>query len=52
MEIREKPEISAEEGDVIQKNTHSFVYKMGFLLFAFALMAAIMLLPSPDPLEK
>ena len=52
MEIRDRPEINVEEGDVIQKGTHSFVYKMGFLLFAFALMAAIMLLPGPDPLEK
>ena len=52
MEIGERPEVSAEGEDVIKKDPHSFVYKMGFLVVAVVLMAVIMLLPCPHPLEK
>jgi sodium-dependent dicarboxylate transporter 2/3/5 len=52
MEIRKRPEINIEEGDVVRKNSHSFLYKFGFFIFAFALVGIIGILPSPDPLIK
>ncbi len=52
MEIEKRPEIGTGERDVITKNTHSWAYKMGFFMLAFALMALVMLLPCPHPLER
>jgi len=52
MERGKRPETSTRGGGVLQKDPRSFTYKMGFFLFAFVLMAVIMLLPSPDPLER
>ncbi|MEA3470717.1 MAG: DASS family sodium-coupled anion symporter [Thermodesulfobacteriota bacterium] len=52
MEIRERPDINTEEGDVVRRDSHSLLYKFGFFAFAFVLLGIITILPSPDPLVK
>ncbi len=52
MEIRERSGMSAEEGDVIKKGTHSLCFNLGFFILAFVLMGIVMWLPSPEPLSR
>jgi len=51
METGKRSGTKTEEGGA-NRGSPSFAYKIGFFLFAFILMAGIMLLPSPDPLER
>ncbi len=51
METGKSVEKKTSKESAIRK-TPSFTFKMGFFLFAFVVMAGIMLLPSPDPLER
>jgi sodium-dependent dicarboxylate transporter 2/3/5 len=52
MEMRKKPDINREEGDVVKGDSRSFIYKFGFFALAFVILGVIAILPSPDPLVK
>jgi sodium-dependent dicarboxylate transporter 2/3/5 len=52
MKFNKELKINVEEGDVVKKKAHSPWYKIGFFLLAFVVMALVITLPTPPPLER
>ena len=52
MQFNREIKINVEEGDVVKKKAHALSYRVGFFLLAFAVMALVISLPTPPPLER
>jgi sodium-dependent dicarboxylate transporter 2/3/5 len=52
MKFNKHLQINVEEGDVIKKKSHSLWYRIGFFILALMVMALVIALPTPAPLER